>query len=578
MHLPPGPLHVLRLLSSVLSLPLLAFLVLAIRKHVTGQETSSLAQIAILLLIQPVFLSVKSLLHWYRVRRQALAYGASSVPAVQLGSLSILRALVDDLKHGYNLEIFWKWGREYGSIYSYSIFSEYRMMTFEPLHVKALLAKQFEEFEKGPAVFSQLESLLGTGVFNSDCEMWKFHRSMTRPFFSKERIRDFEIFDAHALAIVELLKTRAAEGQPVEIQDAVARFTLDAGTEFLFGKNVQSIEAGLPYPENSGIPNPPSFKQHPSNAFVEAFATAQELSTRRVRTGYNWPLLEFWGDKVAPHRQVTNDFIKPLLDAAFSKRSKSEEEADTFIDQLVNHTQDVQVIQDELINILVASRDTTAALLTFTIYMLAEHPEMAKRLRQEILAQMGPTRQPTFDDIKAMKYLRAFLNETLRLYPPVPINSRTSKHQTTLPNPDGSLLFVPAKTRVIYMPFWIHRREDLWGPDALLFDPDRFLDERLHKYLVPNPFIYIPFHAGPRICLGQQFAYNEASFFLVRLLQSFSGFKLAPEAQAPGSLPPAEWEPSPGTTKGTEKVMLKTTFTLAVQDGMWVKLERSDKT
>ncbi|THU75943.1 cytochrome P450 [Dendrothele bispora CBS 962.96] len=117
----------------------------------------------------------------------------------------------------------------------------------------------------------------------------------------------------------------------------------------------------------------------------------------------------------------------------------------------------------------------------------------------------------------------------------------------------------------------MHRREDLWGPDALDFDPDRFLDERLHKYLTPNPFIFLPFNAGPRICLGQQFAYNEASYFLIKLLQKFDDFSLALDVQP--SLPPPEWKPEPGTTKGRDKVMLFSQLTMSVKDGLWIRMK-----
>jgi cytochrome P450 len=81
----------------------------------------------------------------------------------------------------------------------------------------------------------------------------------------------------------------------------------------------------------------------------------------------------------------------------------------------------------------------------------------------------------------------------------------------------------------------------------------RFLDDRVHKYLTPNPFIFLPFNAGPRICLGQQFAYNEVSFFLIRLLQKFSGVSLAQDAQPPGSIPPKSWK-SAGGRQAIEKV------------------------
>lgn len=93
------------------------------------------------------------------------------------------------------------------------------------------------------------------------------------------------------------------------------------------------------------------------------------------------------------------------------------------------------------------------------------------------------------------------------------------------------------------------------------FDPDRFLDHRVHKYLTPNPFIFLPFNAGPRICLGQQFAYNEMSFFMVRLLQTFSNITLDPSAQDPDTRVPAAWAEFPGR-KGKEKVWPKSHITL----------------
>lgn len=108
---------------------------------------------------------------------------------------------------------------------------------------------------------------------------------------------------------------------------------------------------------------------------------------------------------------------------------------------------------------------------------------------------------------------------------------------------------------------------------ALAFDPDRFLDDRLRKYLLPNPFIFLPFNAGPRICLGQQviskqtsdgaraevlvqFAYNEVSLFLIRLLQTFSSISFAPDAD-PGSLPPTSWATGEAR-RPIERVWLKT--------------------
>ena len=110
---------------------------------------------------------------------------------------------------------------------------------------------------------------------------------------------------------------------------------------------------------------------------------------------------------------------------------------------------------------------------------------------------------------------------------------------------------------------------------ALEFDPERFLDAR-HKDVSKNPFNFLPFNAGPRICLGQQFAYHEVSFFLIRLLQQFSAITHDLEAQPPEHRPPAAWKGAEGP-KGRDKIRMKTTVTMSVEGGCWVRMEEADQ-
>ncbi|KAJ7618428.1 cytochrome P450 [Roridomyces roridus] len=480
--------------------------------------------------------------------REAAAWGAARIPLVpdeKWGGFgfTLIERLKENFLAGYPGDFVQDWCEQCQSnTVMTKILFEREITTVEPEYIKVILATEFDKFCKDPNSDGILHSLLGSGIF---------HRGLARPFFSRERISDFAMFDRHTQKAIGLMKKRLAEGHPLDFQDLVARFTLDSATEFLCERSVDSMAAGLPYPPNSPLADSASFVNHPSSTFVTSFMASQTLSVMRTPYGSRWPLWEFWTDRVKPHRKVVNDFIEPILNRTLEAKK-----------------QDKQVIRDAIFNILIAGRDTTAATLTLN----------------EILEIVGKSRMPTYDDIRKMRFLRAFINETLRLYPPVPFDIRTSRNATTFPplKPGDQPLYIPARTHCRYSVFRMHRRTDLWGPDAELtlqiahhFDPDRFLDERVRKYLTANPFIFLPFNAGPRICIGQLFAYNEASFFLIRLLQNFSSFHLAPEAQPDWSKPPPSWKESCEGTKGTDKIMFGLNLTMYVKGGLWVTMDEA---
>jgi cytochrome P450 len=175
--------------------------------------------------------------------------------------------------------------------------------------------------------------------------------------------------------------------------------------------------------------------------------------------------------------------------------------------------------------VLLAGRDTTACTLSWTIYELARHPEVVKKLREEIMAQVGLDREPTYDDLKSMKYLQNIMNETLRLYPVVPYNVRFSVKDTTLPTgggPDGTQPIPVLKgTPIGYSTLVMQRRADIYPPPSATFAPhDVFSPERWFHWQ-PKPWTYIPFNGGPRICIGQQFALTEMGYVLTRMFQKF---------------------------------------------------------
>ncbi|KZP21731.1 cytochrome P450 [Athelia psychrophila] len=527
----------------------------------------------------PVLLSLKLAFDEIRQRRRAATLGARLVPRVNgylPGNLDILVKLLNNWKYGYPSDGQTEWMDIIGPTMNLRVFWEDIIFTAEPENIKA--PSDFPNYEKGDKFITAMKSVLGTGVFNSDGAI--FHRSMTRPFFSRDRITDFENFGRHSDDVIAQMKERFKQGYAVDFQDAISRFTLDSATEFLFGNDVQSLATGLPYPHHAATLN--ATHSSPAEDFAVAFAQSQELISQRARIGWIWPLFEIFKDNTAKPMKVVNEFLDPILKEAVDKQKtlpigfedkEAVGEAETLLDHLVKLTTDRTVLKDEILNILIAGRDTTAATLTFTVYLLATNPAALTRLREEVLTKVGSSARPTYDNIRDMKYLRAVINETLRLFPAVPFDVRETVHETTWPSsdPNQKPLYIPAKARTAYSVFAMHRRPELWGPDALEFDPDRFLDERVKKYLTKNPFAFLPFNAGPRICLGQQFAYNEMSFMLIRLLQNFDSFALDSEAQPAATRPPASWAGQPGR-KGTEKFWPKMHLTMYAHGGLWVRM------
>lgn len=223
------------------------------------------------------------------------------------------------------------------------------------------------------------------------------------------------------------------------------------------------------------------------------------------------------------------DFVDTYVEKGLAKRpqllteKRDESQRYLFIDELVRQTTDKYQIRSELLNILLAGRDTTASLLSNVWWTISKRPDVYAKLREEVDALNGE--RPTFEQIKDMKYLKAVLNESLRIHPVVPLNSRQAVEDTVLPRgggPDGRApIFIPKGQVVTWSVYSMHRRKDYYGEDAEEFKPERWLGE---KGLRPG-WEYLPFNGGPRICIGQNFALTEASYTTVRLMQEFKAIE-----------------------------------------------------
>ncbi|KAJ7140381.1 cytochrome P450 [Mycena filopes] len=587
---PPGVLFLASILPALLAPPLLTTGLFVFLKHFHSVWVPTWFVVLLSILSIPAAFTAQVQYRDYTHRRDAAALGAILPPELEcgFGGISTVIRSVRDVAIGYPGQLLSQRCDETGvNTYGIRVGWKNRVFTCEPQYIKSMLSTQFSSFEKGQSFRDIFSPLLGTGVFASDGAMWKFHRDMTRPFFEKQRISDFDIFDNHVEDAISQIKARLREGHAFDFQELMGRVTLDSASDFLFGHDFKSLATPLSYPFylTSSTSSSASLDSAAPRSFAPAFLAAQDITAIRIRYTSFWPLAEFWEDQIKAPMRTVEEFLDPILEGVIAKRREAKAESgsgapepETLLEHLIEYTDDVKVLRDELLNISVAGRDTVTCLTTFTVYMLAEHPDVLAKLRQEILEHVGEKGRPSAEDIKGMKYLRAVLNEVLRLYPPVPLNIRTSVKAVVWPatKPGGKPIYIPPNTMIPYGPIVMHRRKDLWGPDALEFDPERFIDERLHKYLVPNPFIFLPFNGGPRICLGQQFAYQEASFILIRLLQSFSKIELSPSAQPPDSRVPEDWgteEGDPSGWKRREKVRPKSSLAMFVMGGLWVTME-----
>ncbi|KAI3323673.1 cytochrome P450 [Xylariaceae sp. AK1471] len=401
------------------------------------------------------------------------------------------------------------------NVYEHQFLPQSRTIdTREPAQIKAILAGDFHSFGKGPSFHRIWSPFLGDSIFTTDGKAWHDSRSLIRPMFMTDRVSDLIIFERQ---VAKMITHIPSSGQTVNIMDLFFRMTLDVTTDFLLGESANSLD-------------------NPNSDFTYAF---NDILTRQIRLVVVRVFRPF--DRLAPraeynrHIKTIENFIMPYIKQTLAippeeleKLTKSDTEF-TFLHNLARFTQDPKVIRDQLMAVLLAGRDTTAATLSWAFYELAAYPEKVERLRAEVLEFVGEDGTPTYETLKDMKYLRYTLQETLRLHPAVPLNGNPStRHMkealadTVLPGAPGApSISVLKGNTVCYGPMTLHGRRDLYPPVSEKFaDPSLFSPERWYSWQ-PRPWEYLPFNGGPRICPGQNFAMTEMAYCIVRMLQKY---------------------------------------------------------
>lgn len=359
----------------------------------------------------------------------------------------------------------------------------------DPEIIKQVLATKNKSFVKG-SQYKELKHFLKDGLLTSEGETWFKQRRLAQPSFYKKTV---ETFFNIMVKYSDKLVNEWSEKGAFEALPSMNTFTLAAIGEAVFNRDLTKD----------------------ANSIGSNLGFMIEETNTRMWNIVNWPI---WfpttnNKKFNKGGEIIDKVVFQLIN---DLRNKREEEGN--LTQMLLDAEDAdtgekmndQEVRDELMTIFVAGHETTALALSWTMYLVAKHPEVEEKIRQEIQTVVGDETF-TVDKVWKLEYIKAVLDEVMRLYPPAWIIGRVSTEQVDL-----GKFTVEKEQDIIISPYAVQNSEKLWqNPEK--FDPERFLGDKkksIHKYA------YFPFGGGPRICIGEQFAIMEMVIALATIYKT----------------------------------------------------------
>ncbi|KAI1505069.1 cytochrome P450 alkane hydroxylase [Biscogniauxia marginata] len=382
------------------------------------------------------------------------------------------------------------------------------ILTIEPANLEFMLSANARDWGVGirRTIFLPL---LGDGLFTQEGDKWKHSRDVLRPQFYHRHYENLEIFRPH---VENLLQAIGDIRGVVDLEPLFFRLTLDVTTQFLFGESVYSQRTS---------------KNAKANDFEVAFDLAQSVSIKRLKfQKLHWLV---GGKRFRKACDTVHQFADQIIDNMGYGNSFDNENGHrgrSFLEAIASEYPERDALKGQVTNVLAAGRDSTACLLSWTIFHIIRHPIVMGKLRSEIEALDEAENPLCRSDLLKLEYLQNVIKEALRLHPPIPLVSRTALRDTTLPvggSPyQQSPIFVPKGTSVLYSAYSLHRRPDIYGTDAEVFRPERWEEERLQsREATHRGWTYMPFGGGPRSCLGMDFSLTETAYTIIRILQRY---------------------------------------------------------
>ena len=379
----------------------------------------------------------------------------------------------------------------YGDVVPVRLGPRRALLFYHPNAIEDVLVTRNRDFVKSPGV-RLLRPLLGEGLLLSEHDFWLRQRRLVQPAFHRQRVAAYgEVMTAYA----ERRLADWKDGDVRDVHDAMMALTQAIVAKTLFDAEVsdEAHEVGTA-----------------SHVLMRDFG---------ARLGSLLQLLPAWlstpGNLKARRAIERLDQVVYRIIAA--RRQSGEDRGDLL--SILLHAQDAddgtvmtdRQVRDEVMTLFMAGHETTAVALSWTWYLLAQHPEVDARLADELGTVLG-SRAPTAADLPRLKYTEMVVTESMRLYPPAYAMGRMSSVPTEIAG-------LPLDAGVVViLPTWVVQRDARWFEEPEAFRPERWEDERTRK----NPrYAYFPFGGGPRQCIGYGFAMMEACLLLAAIAQRF---------------------------------------------------------
>ncbi len=411
----------------------------------------------------------------------------------------------------------------YGDVVRYrGVWVSYQLS--HPDHIQQVLQSNFANYRKGRG-YKILKLSLGEGLLTSEGALWQRQRKMTQPSFQGQQVASFVAAMAeNAAAMLRRWESNAAQGDVFDVVPEFMRLTLNIAAEVLFTTNLEADAESIRRTLDIG-------RDYSVDRAWAIFPPPLSVPTRRNRE-YRSALANIHGiiDRIIAERRRAPARISDLLTMLMEARDEN------------GAPMSDKQLRDEVITLLTAGHETTTLALAWTCFLIATRPDVVERMTAEAAFLNG--RAPAYEDLMKLRYSRMVVEESMRLYPPVWTLARTAVNEDAI----GGYR-VPAGSEILIFPY-ITQRHPKWWQDADAFRPERFAPE--NSAARPR-YAYLPFGAGPRTCIGLNFAMTEILVVLTLLLQRFR-LNLAIDPGAVHAEPSVTLQPRPGVPVRLEKI------------------------